>query len=96
MRLGKELILDPQYAFVILDELNIVLRNSTLPSDEIVEFLRQRPLDKHICITGRDAKAALLDIADLVTEMTVVKHPYQAGYKAQRGIEFWAGYASRS
>jgi cob(I)alamin adenosyltransferase len=85
---SKELILDPQYEFVILDELNIVLRNSTLPVEEIVEFLRQRPLEKHICITGRNAPASLIEIADLVTEFTEVKHPYKAGFKAQKGVEF--------
>ena len=85
---SKELILDPQYAFVILDELNIVLRNATLPAEEIVEFLRGRPLDKHICITGRNAPQALIDLADLVTEFTEVKHPYKAGFKAQKGVEF--------
>jgi cob(I)alamin adenosyltransferase len=85
---SKALILDPQYEFVVLDELNIVLRNDTLPSAEIVEFLQQRPLDKHICITGRDAKPELLEIADLVTEFAEVKHPYKAGFKAQKGVEY--------
>ncbi len=85
---SKELIQDPQYAFVILDELNIVLRNATLPAEEIVEFLRGRPLDKHICITGRNAPQALIELADLVTEFTEVKHPYKAGFKAQKGVEF--------
>ncbi len=85
---SKQLILDPQYEFVILDELNIVLRNATLPIDEIVEFLRKRPLEKHICITGRDAKPELIELADLVTEFTDVKHPYKAGFKAQKGVEY--------
>jgi cob(I)alamin adenosyltransferase len=85
---SKALILDPQYDFVILDELNIVLRNATLPIGEIVEFLKTRPLDKHICITGRDAKPELLELADLITEFTEVKHPYKAGFKAQKGVEF--------
>ena len=69
----------------MLDELNIVLRNDTLPIEEIVEFLKERPLDKHICITGRDAKPELLELADLITEFTEVKHPYKAGFKAQKG-----------
>ena len=85
---SKELILDPEYEFVILDELNIVLRNDTLPVDEVMEVLRQRPLDKHICITGRDAKPALIEMADLVTEFTEVKHPFKAGFKAQKGVEY--------
>lgn len=85
---SREMIEDAQYDFVLLDELNIALRNDYLDIDEVVAVLQQRPRDKHICITGRDAKPALLEVADLVTEMTLVKHPYQAGYKAQRGIEF--------
>jgi cob(I)alamin adenosyltransferase len=85
---SKALILDAQYEFVILDELNIVLRNDTLPIEEIVEFLKARPLDKHICITGRDAKPELLALADLITEFTEVKHPYKAGFKAQKGVEY--------
>ncbi|UUL82842.1 cob(I)yrinic acid a,c-diamide adenosyltransferase [Sphingomonas qomolangmaensis] len=85
---SKELILDPAYDFIILDELNIVLRNDTLPIDEIVGFLRDRPLTKHVCITGRGAKPELLEIADLVTEFAEVKHPYKAGFKAQKGVEY--------
>lgn len=85
---SQEMIADPQYDFVLLDELNIALRNDYLDIDEVVAVLQQRSRDKHLCITGRDAKPALLEVADLVTEMTLVKHPYQAGYRAQRGIEF--------
>lgn len=85
---SKPLILDPQYEFVILDELNIVLRDATLPIDAVIEFLRQRPLDKHICITGRDARPELIELADLVTEFTEVKHPFKAGFKAQKGVEY--------
>ena len=85
---SKQLIFDPAYDFIILDELNIVLRHDTLPIAEIVDFLRDRPLTKHICVTGRNAKPELLEIADLVTEFTEVKHPFQAGFKAQRGVEF--------
>jgi cob(I)alamin adenosyltransferase len=83
-----EMIEDPQYDFVLLDELNIALRKEYLPIDEVVAFLSRRPKDKHVCITGRDARPALVEIADLVTEMAAIKHPYLAGYKAQRGIEF--------
>ncbi|GGE83035.1 cob(I)yrinic acid a,c-diamide adenosyltransferase [Sphingomonas prati] len=85
---SKAMILDPEIDFVILDELNIVLRDDTLPIAEIVAFLRDRPLTKHICITGRGAKPELLEIADLVTDFTEVKHPYKAGFKAQRGVEY--------
>lgn len=83
-----ELINDPEYDFVLLDELNIAIRNDYVASGDVVEFLKQRPRDKHICITGRDARPELIEIADLVTEMTLIKHPYQAGFKAQRGVEF--------
>jgi cob(I)alamin adenosyltransferase len=85
---SKALILDPEYDFIILDELNIVLRQDTLPIDEIVAFLGDRPLTKHICITGRNAKAELIEIADLVTEFEEVKHPFKAGFKAQKGVEY--------
>lgn len=85
---SKELILDPEYDFIILDELNIVLRQDTLPIEEIVEFLKDRPLTKHICITGRNAKPELIEIADLVTEFGEVKHPFKAGFKAQKGVEY--------
>jgi cob(I)alamin adenosyltransferase len=85
---SKEMILDPEYDFVVLDELNIVLRNNTLPIAEIVDFLKGRPLEKHICITGRTAKPELIELADLVTEFQEVKHPFKAGFKAQKGVEF--------
>ncbi|WP_116810798.1 cob(I)yrinic acid a,c-diamide adenosyltransferase [Steroidobacter cummioxidans] len=83
-----ELIVDPDYDFVLLDELNIAIRNDYVSIDEVVAFLKNRPRDKHICITGRDARPQLLEIADLVTEMTLIKHPYDAGFKPQRGVEF--------
>jgi cob(I)alamin adenosyltransferase len=85
---SKAMILDPQFDFVILDELNIVLRDDTLPIAEVVDFLKDRPLTKHICITGRNAKPELLELADLVTEFGEVKHPYKAGFKAQKGVEY--------
>jgi cob(I)alamin adenosyltransferase len=87
-RRGREMIEDPRFDLVLLDEMNIALRKDYLAIDEVVAFLKERPRDKHVCITGRDAKPELVDIADLVTEMTSVKHPYQAGYRAQRGVEF--------
>jgi cob(I)alamin adenosyltransferase len=85
---SKELILDPEYDFVILDELNIVLRDDTLPIADIVAFFKERPIDKHICVTGRNAKTELIDMADLVTEFQEIKHPYKAGFNAQKGVEF--------
>jgi cob(I)alamin adenosyltransferase len=83
-----ELINDPDYDFVLLDELNIAIRNDYVNIADVVAFLKDRPRDKHVCITGRDARPELIEIADLVTEMTLIKHPYEAGFKAQRGIEF--------
>src|SRR3954462_7699256 len=68
-----EMIMDPQYDFVLLDELNIALRNEYLDVAEVVAFLEQRPRDKHVCITGRDAPARLLEVADLVTEVSSPK-----------------------
>ncbi|MGY6637289.1 MAG: cob(I)yrinic acid a,c-diamide adenosyltransferase [Erythrobacter sp.] len=85
---SKELILDPAYDFVVLDELNIVMRDGTLPADEVIAFLKDRPLTKHICITGRSAKPELVELADLVTEFAEVKHPFKAGFKAQKGVEY--------
>lgn len=85
---SKELIMDPEYDFVILDELNIVLRDDTLDIGEVTVFLKQRPMEKHICITGRNAKPELMDMADLVTEFEEVKHPFKAGFKAQKGVEY--------
>ncbi|HAD86186.1 MAG TPA: cob(I)yrinic acid a,c-diamide adenosyltransferase [Rhodospirillaceae bacterium] len=85
---AKELMADPSYKMIILDELNIVLRYDNLPLDEVVETLRNKPRDLHVVVTGRNAKDELIDAADLVTEMTMVKHPFRAGVKAQAGIEF--------
>ena len=85
---AKALIADPSYRLVLLDELNIVLRYDYLPIAEVVETLKGKPRDLHLVITGRNAKPELIDIADLVTEMTLVKHPFRSGVKAQAGIEF--------
>ena len=76
------------YDMVILDELNIVLRYDYLPLDEVLAVLADRPHDLHVVVTGRNAKPELIEAADLVTEMTMVKHPFRAGVKAQKGIEF--------
>jgi cob(I)alamin adenosyltransferase len=86
---AKELILDDRHRLVLLDELNVVLRYDYLPLSEVVTFLRDnKPADKHVIVTGRNAPAELIDISDLVTEMTLVKHPFRQGIKAQKGIEF--------
>jgi cob(I)alamin adenosyltransferase len=85
---AKAMIADPAYRLILLDELNIVLRYDYLPIAEVVEALRAKPRDLHIVVTGRNAKPELIEIADLVTEMTLVKHPFRSGVKAQAGIEF--------
>ena len=79
---------EPAYDMIVLDELNIVLRYDYLPIDEVVEVLSNRPDDLHIVVTGRNAKDELIEAADMVTEMTMVKHHFKAGVKAQKGIEF--------
>jgi cob(I)alamin adenosyltransferase len=83
-----EMIADPELDFVLLDELNVALRYDYLDLGKVVETLKNRPRDKHICVTGRDAKPELMEIAELVTEMRMVKHPFQQGIKAQRGVDF--------
>lgn len=85
---AKRMIADTSYRMVILDELNIVLRYDYLPIDEVLGALGTKPADTHVVITGRNAKPELIEAADLVTEMTLVKHPFRAGVKAQAGIEF--------
>lgn len=85
---AKALIADPSYKMVILDELNIVLRYDYLPLNDVLETLQNKPKDLHVVVTGRNAKEPLIEIADLVTEMTQVKHPFRSGVKAQVGIEF--------
>lgn len=78
----------PAFDLLVFDELNIVLRYDYLDTAAVVEVLKNRPPSLHIVVTGRNAKPDLIDAADLVTEMTEVKHPFQAGVKAQKGIEF--------
>lgn len=80
---------DRPYDMILLDELNIVLRYDYLPLDEVVDFLGKRPEMLHVIVTGRNAKEPLIEAADLVTEMTQIKHPFrEQNVKAQRGIEF--------
>src|SRR4051794_34104537 len=85
---AKRMIADETYKIVLLDELNIVLRYEYLPISEVVEALKTRPPLKHVIVTGRNAREELIEIADLVTEMEQVKHPFRSGVKAQPGIEF--------
>ena len=79
---------DPRFDLVLLDELNIVLRYDYVDLGEVVEFLATRPPGLHVVVTGRNAKPELVDRADMVTDMTMVKHHFKAGVKAQKGIEF--------
>ncbi len=79
---------DPGYRLVVLDELNIVLRYDYLDLETVLDRLAARRPDLHVVVTGRNAKPDLIEAADLVTEMTLVKHPFKAGVKAQAGIEF--------
>jgi cob(I)alamin adenosyltransferase len=85
----KRMIADPAYDMVLADELNIVLRYDYLPLDEVLEVLAAKAEMKHVIVTGRNAPEALIAGADLVTEMTLVKHPFrEQGVKAQAGIEY--------
>ena len=84
----KRMIADPSYRMVLADELSIVLRYDYLPLDEVRAVLTARASDKHVIVTGRNAPDALIAAADLVTDMTMVKHPFRSGVKAQAGIEF--------
>ena len=86
---AKELIKDEKNKFVLLDEINIALRYDYVDIDEVVEFLlHEKPYLTHVCLTGRNAKPELIEAADLVTEMSLVKHPFKDGVMAQLGVEF--------
>jgi cob(I)alamin adenosyltransferase len=86
---ARELISDSNLRMVVLDEINIALRYDYLDINEVVEFLKNaKPPMTHVVLTGRNAKQELIDAADLVTEMTLVKHPFRSGIKAQAGVEF--------
>ena len=86
---AKDLIRDPAIRLVLLDEINIAIRYDYVPVAEVVAFLRdEKPPMTHVILTGRNAAEALIDVADLVTEMELVKHPFRSGIKAQAGIEF--------
>lgn len=84
-----EYILDPEYRLVLLDEINIALKLGYLEVDTVIAGLSRKPTDSHVILTGRGAPEQLIAIADLVTEMSLVKHPFrEQGVKAQPGIEF--------
>lgn len=85
---ARELMARPEVRLIVLDELNIALRYDYLPLDEVLAAFAARRSDLHVVVTGRNAKPELLAAADLVTEMSLVKHPFAAGVRAQAGIEF--------
>jgi cob(I)alamin adenosyltransferase len=86
---AKELIRNPEIRMVLLDEINIALRYDYLEIGEVLAFLKEeKPPLTHVVLTGRNAKEELIEAADLVTEMTLVKHPFRSGIKGQPGVEF--------
>jgi len=86
---AKDLIRDPANKMVLLDEINIAIRYDYLDINEVVDFLKtEKPAMTHVVLTGRNAKDELIEIADLVTEMELIKHPFRSGIKAQIGVEF--------
>ncbi len=84
----KVLMPGSDFDMVVLDELNVVLKYGYLSLDDVMPALMARPGMQHVIITGRNAPDELIDMADLATEMTLVKHPFRNGVKAQRGVEF--------
>jgi cob(I)alamin adenosyltransferase len=84
----REAIESDRYDVVIMDEMTYCFTFGWLDLDDVLSVLRVRPPSQHVIITGRDAPAGLIEYADLVTEMRLIKHPYESGVKAQRGIEF--------
>lgn len=85
---GREMMESGDYDLIVMDEINIALRYDYLDLDEVIEGLKARDKRTGVILTGRDAKPALCEFADLVTEMTEVKHPFKNGIKAQRGVDF--------
>ena len=86
--LARQKAASGEYRMLILDEINYVLGYDYLPAAEVVEFLTTRPANLHVVLTGRNALDEIIEAADLVSEMTLVKHPFRSGVKAQAGIEF--------
>ncbi|MCU0792855.1 MAG: cob(I)yrinic acid a,c-diamide adenosyltransferase [Opitutaceae bacterium] len=85
---AREHMANPEVDFVLLDEINVVLQLGYLPVEEVVDALRKKRVDQHVVATGRGAPAELIEAADLVTEMKVIKHPFDVGVPAQAGIEY--------
>ena len=88
LKLAENEILSGEWDLIILDEINYAVKFNLITETEILELLEKRPQNLHLVLTGRDATPKIIEIADLVTEMKLIKHPFQQGIKAQRGIEF--------
>ncbi|WP_339543692.1 cob(I)yrinic acid a,c-diamide adenosyltransferase [Pseudomonas sp. RA_35y_Pfl2_P32] len=86
-QVSRELLRDPAIGLVVLDELNIALKHGYLDLDQVLSDLQARPPMQHVVVTGRGAKEQMIELADTVTEMGVIKHAFQAGIKAQKGVE---------
>ena len=84
---SRELLRDPSIGLVVLDELNIALKHGYLDLDQVLSDLQARPPMQHVVVTGRGAKPEMVELADTVTEMGMIKHAFQAGIKAQKGVE---------
>lgn len=84
---AERMLADERVALVVLDELNIALKYQYIPLERVIKAIESRPLMQHVVVTGRAAPLELIEIADTVTEMTLVKHAFRAGVKAQKGIE---------
>jgi cob(I)alamin adenosyltransferase len=85
---AKQVIFSKKFKMVVLDELTYLIKYGMVPEEDILNCLKNRPSGVHIVVTGRDASHSLIELADLVTEMNEIKHPFHSGVKAQRGIEF--------
>ena len=85
---AAEYMRNPEYAMVVLDELNIAVQHEYINPAQVLAAVRGRPVMQHVVITGRGAKPEMLEAADLVSEMKMVKHPFRKGIKAQKGVEF--------
>lgn len=88
LRLTEKEMLSGEWDLIILDEINYAVKFNLISESEILNLIKKRPQKIHLLLTGRDASQKIIELADLVTEMNLIKHPFQKGIKAQRGIEF--------
>ena len=88
LKLAEKEILSGEWDLIILDEINYAVKFGLIGEEELFALIKKRPAEVHLLLTGRDAPKKIIEVADLVTEMTLIKHPFQQGVKAQRGIEF--------